>query len=84
MGEDLLGAIADELDAIASWHTGPRHLRVTQLADKVRAASAGQTVDPNDVAAYTLPSTSRAPQYSEDELAELAALEAEGDKTPPA
>lgn len=79
---ELLEAIATELDAIATWHTGPKLLRVNQLAEKVRAAASGQQVAVEDVAAYTLPSVNRAPQYSEEELAELARLEAEGD-TPP-
>lgn len=81
--QDLLEAVAAELDVIASWHVGPRHHRVVQLAEKVRAAGSGQGVSAEDVAAYTLPSAPRAPQYSEEELAELAALEAEGDKAPP-
>jgi hypothetical protein len=80
--QTLLEAVAAELDVIASWHDGPRQHRVAQLAEKVRAAAGGEQVSVEDVAAYTLPSTSPAPQYSEEELAELARLEAESDNPP--
>lgn len=52
----LLDALADELEVIASWHTGPKYVRIMTLVDKLRGAEQGG-VTPEAVAAYTTATT---------------------------
>lgn len=40
-GNDALELLANELDKVASWHTGAREQHVRTLADKVRSVAAG-------------------------------------------
>lgn len=49
----VLDALADELEIIASWHTGPKYNRIITLVDKLRAAD----VTPEGVKAYSAATT---------------------------
>lgn len=52
----LLDALADELEVIASWHTGPKYVRIMTLVDKLRAVDSGP-VTPEAVKAYSTATT---------------------------